>query len=67
MKCKLCRVSSDFGKSHVIPESFLIHRKVEGEIPILATNKAGAYPKKRPIGEYDSEILCKECEKVFNS
>jgi len=60
-------VSSDFGKSHVIPESFLIHRKAQGETPVLATNKAGTYPKKRPIGEYDSEILCKECETVFNS
>ncbi len=67
MKCKLCRESADFGKSHVIPESFFLHRKIEHETPILSTNKAWAYPKKRPIGEYDPEILCKECETIFNS
>ncbi len=67
MKCKLCRESTDFGKSHVIPESFLLHRKIQGETSILATNKSDVYPQRRPIGEYDSEILCKKCETVFNS
>ncbi|MDH5572705.1 MAG: hypothetical protein OEY89_13145 [Gammaproteobacteria bacterium] len=59
--------STDFGKSHVIPESFFLHRKVQGETAILTTNKKGVHPKKRPIGEYDTEILCKKCEKEFNA
>ena len=37
----------------------------DDETPFLATNREGVFPKKRPIGEYDPEILCKECEKTF--
>jgi hypothetical protein len=32
----------------------------------LLTNKEGAYPKRAPIGVYDSEILCQVCEDRFS-
>jgi len=66
MMCQLCGISEDFGKSHIIPESFFVEAGSKKETLILATNKEDEYPKKRPIGEYDSEILCKSCEKTFD-
>jgi len=67
MNCRLCKNSGNFGKSHVIPESFFLHRKVEGETPLITSSKDGFYPKRRPIGEYDTNILCKGCETTFNT
>ena len=65
MTCELCGASDDLGKSHIIPESFFVAAGSKNETLILATNKEDELPKKRPIGEYDSEILCKSCEKIF--
>jgi len=65
VKCKLCNSSTNFGKSHIIPESFFLSERKDGETPILATNTPGVFPKRRPIGEYDGSILCKECEQLF--
>ena len=65
MICELCGASEDLGKSHIIPESFFVEAGSKNETLILATNKENEFPKKRPIGEYDSEILCKSCEKIF--
>ncbi|MFZ1546919.1 MAG: hypothetical protein WAT12_07435, partial [Candidatus Nitrotoga sp.] len=53
------------GKSHIIPESFFLSEGSDDETPFLATNIPGIFPKRRPIGEYDDKILCKECEKLF--
>lgn len=35
------------------------------ETPVVVTNNKSIYPKRRPIGEYDMEIICKKCEKIF--
>ncbi len=67
MKCHLCKNSTDFGKSHIIPESFFLSEGDATETPFMASNQAGNYPKRRPVGEYDSEILCKGCEKTFGA
>lgn len=66
MKCRLCNISTDFGKSHIIPESFFLHNRAGDEKPVIASNSDIFHPKIRPIGEYDKKILCKGCEKVFN-
>jgi hypothetical protein len=31
----------------------------------MFSNKAGEYPKRAPIGVYDTQILCKDCESIF--
>lgn len=67
MKCKLCDESTNFGKSHIIPKSFFAPLRQENKAPLLLTDTKGEFPKKRPAGEYDSEILCKECEKTFDA
>lgn len=66
MKCKLCKIRDDLGKSHVIPKSFFLNEGDTHETPLLLTNKQDVYPRKRRTGEYDLKILCKECEKTFD-
>ena len=65
MICKLCNSSVDLGKSHIIPESFFLNAGSKDETSFIASNKKDDYPKRRPIGEYDSNILCKNCEVRF--
>jgi hypothetical protein len=66
MTCKLCRSSTDFGKSHIIPESFFREGGSVGETPLMLSSNAKVYPKRRPIGVYDQTILCKSCETKFS-
>ena len=67
MICKLCEKSDDFGKSHIIPKSFFLNGGTTDEVLIVAYSKGGEFPKRRRIGEFDKEILCKECEKKFDA
>jgi len=65
MSCSLCGKEKKLIKAHAIPEAFFrLLRKGETP-PKLMTNIAGIYPKKAPIGVYDTGILCEECEKGF--
>jgi hypothetical protein len=66
MICCYCRQDKKLLiKAHIIPEGFF-RRIREGQIPLkILTNKPGKYPKKSPIGVYDPNILCNECEKIF--
>ncbi len=52
-------------EAHVIPESFFRPFRAGGEVPLLLTNTEGQYPKRSPIGVYDSGILCDQCEPGF--
>lgn len=55
-QCKLCGQTKPLIKSHIIPK-FLYPR--EGSV-LYSCNSP--YIKKRPIGSYDSTILCKDCD-----
>lgn len=67
MECRLCKKEKKLIKAHTIPEAFFrLLRKGETP-PKLMTNIAGIHPKKSPIGVYDTEILCRECEDKFES
>lgn len=61
--CRLCNRSNNFGKSHVIPEAFFRPLRNGAAPSYLIAD--GAYPKRSPIGIYDSGILCQECERKF--
>ena len=65
MVCRFCGKRSDFVDSHVIPRSFFAPLKAGSNPPLLVTDRVGVLPKRSPIGEYDKEILCKECEPKF--
>jgi len=51
-------------KSHVIPESFFRDLR-EDEDYLKLISPSGEHPKRSPIGVYDKEILCRECEDKF--
>lgn len=67
MKCRLCDDNNDFGKSHIIPKSFFTLLRQVNKDPILVTGNEGEFPKRSPVGEYDTEILCKKCETIFDA
>lgn len=63
--CKYCGVSDDLINAHIIPEAFFRELREGTRAPLLVTAKLGEFPKKVPIGVYDQEILCGECEERF--
>lgn len=65
MTCKFCKEEKKLIKAHIIPEGFFRRLRDSGVAPILATNKKGEYKKRVPIGVYDQEILCGDCESIW--
>lgn len=54
-------------KAHAIPQVFFDIQPQQGaNTPRLMTNKEGEYPRRAPIGVYDTGILCQECEDSFS-
>lgn len=67
MTCCYCRQEKKLIKAHIIPEGFFRRLREEQNPPMMLTNTPGKYPKKMPIGVYDKNILCDECEKIFGA
>ena len=63
MSCKFCNEDKPLVKAHIIPEGFF-RRLRDGQDPPRVLNEKD-YPKKAPIGVYDKNILCLECERIF--
>lgn len=63
--CKLCLEPRKFIKAHAIPEAFFRELRADGDVPLLVSGRLGYFPKRAPIGVYDQEMLCKECEPKF--
>ena len=64
--CKLCKEEvSALVKAHVVSRSFY---DIDPDLPALrlVTNTKGIYPKKSPIGVYDENIVCGQCEARFS-
>jgi hypothetical protein len=59
--CKLCRTDRQLIKAHIIPQSFYAPASSDGVAKILSNTK-GVWPKKTPIGVYDENILCADCD-----
>jgi len=56
--CKLCNKFKQLIEAHIIPRSFYeLHSRVYMD--------KYNYPLKRPIGTYDTNILCKECDNLI--
>jgi len=66
MTCKFCQQDKKLIEAHIIPRSFHEPLKEGGQTPLIITSKEGVFPKKSPIGIYDKEILCEECERKFS-
>ena len=66
MNCKGCGEDKKLIKAHIIPEAFFMGLRFgNDEVPLIISGKSGEHPKRSPIGEYDKNILCHDCEGVF--
>lgn len=65
MQCRLCGSDKKLIKAHVIPEGFFRLLRDENRAPEIHTNTPGLYPRKAPVGVYDLNILCGDCEIAF--
>ena len=57
MICRGCNQDKKLVKAHIIPESFFRGLRGEKEPAKILSNRKDFYPKKSPIGIYDTEIL----------
>jgi len=60
--CKSCGLDKILVKSHLIPESFVRATDDGSGMLLEITDRVGVFPRRRPIGHYDSNILCYDCE-----
>lgn len=65
MICKGCNQDKNLVKAHIIPESFFRDIRAGEKTLKLISNVEGVHTKKAPIGVYDKEILCRDCEDKF--
>ena len=66
MICKGCGEDKSLIKAHIIPRSFYMDlRKNENRLDMVSTNIKQKKGLSR-IGEYDHDILCKECDQFLS-
>jgi hypothetical protein len=66
MLCRLCETENPLVDAHIIPKSFFLEHADPKQPNRLVTNRVNAFPKRSPIGVYDSNILCTKCEALFS-
>ena len=66
MMCKLCRQNKQLIEAHIIPRSLYKPLQDGSGSPRIGSNKPGFYPKRSPIGVYDKQLICGDCEKFFS-
>lgn len=67
MECKFCLKDKKLIDAHIIPRCFFEAMRDQGDSrPFqLLSNTQNEYPQKLWIGSYDKNILCEDCEKIF--
>ena len=65
MKCSLCREDKALIKAHIIPHGFYRPLKTDGAIPEMHSNTPGAFPRRTPVGVFDCNILCQDCDAIM--
>lgn len=60
--CKYCKCRKKLCKAHIIPECFYVKKKDEPFFQIQADN----FVKRLPVGYYDTEIICRQCDNTFS-
>lgn len=63
--CRLCETRPTRIKAHAIPQSFFVKHLAANETPKIVWTSRHLYPRRCPIGVYDPNILCEECETKF--
>lgn len=65
MICKLCGKDKKLVRAHIIPKS--LWKPLFDEQPPRINSSAPTVDNKRsPVGVYDTEILCAQCESIFS-
>lgn len=65
MICTFCGQVKKLIQAHVIPEAFFRRLREGKRAPLLL--RQHDYPKRAPIGVYDAEMLCADCEAQFGA
>ena len=60
--CRLCLQEKRLINAHIIPEGFFRLLRSGNVAPEMHSNSPGSFPKRMPVGVYDSTILCGECD-----
>lgn len=60
--CNLCGEVKELCNAHIIPKAFYYAIRRNNETPSLFYIDQLTYPKKIPVGIYDSTILCSQCD-----
>jgi hypothetical protein len=67
--CKYCGESKALVRSHIIPRAFYeiksLKQKASNKSLSMLSDSEDSKPIKRPIGIYDEELFCKDCENKF--
>jgi hypothetical protein len=65
MLCRFCEKDKSLIKAHVIAQC-LHEPLLDSSGPMMLISKdLNSYPKKSPIGQYDTTILCADCDGIF--
>ena len=67
MLCRFCRINPPSLNAHIIPQSFFVEHADKRYPSQQITDLENVFPKSRPIGVYDSGILCEACEREFST
>ena len=66
MNCKLCGADRKLIRDRVLPEAFFrIGSQHGAEALVMASSNPGIPPKRWPIGVYDPDLVCGDCEGRF--
>jgi hypothetical protein len=63
-ECKFCLESKELIEAHIIPNAFFKSLRSASDSPARKYDSS-PYTKNAPKGEYDPNLLCRECEDVF--
>ena len=66
MNCKLCGKDKKLVRAHIIPKSLWKPLFDDEQSPQSHSTAPTVDDKKSPVGIYDTEILCAQCESIFS-
>ncbi|MFC1552236.1 hypothetical protein ACFL6P_06680, partial [Candidatus Latescibacterota bacterium] len=61
----MCGKDKKLVESHIIPRSFIKETQYNDQNIKIYPADNNEYPQKSPIGFYDKELVCEDCEKIF--
>lgn len=64
--CKMCLCNKKLIDAHIIPAGFYRYMKSDDDSPFeIRSSEKGEHKKRSYTGLYDNNILCEDCEKLF--